>query len=209
MNAAQPRRAEFGENSAKACQSKSTKERRKAADDKKIQMSKFIEKHPILWEIGKFLIVGGGATVIDYLTMALVLFLFAPDKYPSFVSLFVGDYVPTTEATVTGTMAGFVAGLVFNYIFSLLFVFNGTDTSGAKSGKGFLIFTALSAVGLIIHASGMQVFNGYLGWNEWIVKTFLSALVLAFNYLSRKYLLFNKVKADDAPAEEPPLPPKE
>ena len=44
-------------------------------------IKKFIEKHPTLWEIFKFLLVGGGATVVDFVVMSITLYMFAPDKY--------------------------------------------------------------------------------------------------------------------------------
>ena len=161
-------------------------------------IKKFIEKHPRLWEIFKFLIVGGGATVVDFFVMSVTLYLFAPHNYNGFLSVFFGSpYTPTTLATVTGTALGFVFGLVFNYIFSLIFVFSGSDTTKAKSGTGFIVFTLLSSVGLVIHVLGMYVGFDLLRINEWLVKIILTAIVLVFNYVSRKKILFNKDKGMD------------
>ena len=54
----------------------------------------FIKKlwnSPLLREIVRFLIVGGGATVVDFLTMSLVLYLMQPEIYPDFLSIFFPD----------------------------------------------------------------------------------------------------------------------
>lgn len=151
----------------------------------------FIKKHPRLWEIFKFLLVGGTATVIDFVVMSLVLYLFAPESYDGVISVFYHpDYAPSAVATVVATGSGFAVGLVFNYVFSLIFVFSGSDTSKAGTGGGFAIFAALSSVGLAIHLLGMYLLSGVAGINEWIVKIFLTVAVLVFNYLTRKYLLF-------------------
>lgn len=158
-------------------------------------IKKLIEKHPTLWEIFKFLLVGGGATVVDFLVMSITLYAFAPKYYNGFFSVFYGStYEPTSVATITGTALGFIFGLVFNYIFSLIFVFTSSDTTKAKTSGGFLMFSALSAVGLIIHIVGMYLGYDVLGINEWIIKIVLTLVVLVFNYLTRKFILFKDKK---------------
>ena len=158
-------------------------------------IKRLIQKYPTLWEIFKFLLVGGGATVVDFVVMSITLYLFAPKYYDGFFSVFYGSgYEPTTIATITGPAMGFIFGLVFNYVFSLIFVFTGSDTTKAKTGGGFLIFAALSAVGLVIHVVGMYVGFDLLQINEWVVKIVLTLVVLVFNYLSRKFILFKNKK---------------
>ena len=155
----------------------------------------FTEKHPLLWEIFKFLIVGGGATAVDFATMSAVIYFFAPEEYGNFSEVFFGSaYTPSTIATVTGTTIGFLAGLVFNYIFSLIFVFTASDTSKAKTAGGFMVFAVLSSVGLMIHIVGMYVGYDLLKINEWIVKIILTLIVLFFNYVTRKKILFSTKK---------------
>ena len=81
-------------------------------------------------------------------------------------------------------------GLIFNYIFSIIFVFNKSNTDFAKTKKGFLAFSLLSLVGFIIHTLGMALGYGVLHINEWIIKIILTFVVLVFNYISRKKLIF-------------------
>ena len=154
----------------------------------------FIKKlwnSPLLREIVRFLIVGGGATVVDFLTMSLVLYLMQPEIYPDFLSIFLGGTAePTTLATVIGTGAGFLVGLAFNYIFSVLFVYK--EKGNSKTVGGFLLFAVLSAGGLLIHLLGMYLGYDLLHINEWIVKIVLTAVVLVYNYLTRKFFIFRK-----------------
>jgi len=154
-----------------------------------------IEKHPKLWEIFKFLLVGGLATLLDFAVMSVILYSFDPALYDnSIFKVFFGGGEPQTIATIVGTGAGFCAGLLFNYFLSVLFVFTGKDnsTQKAKTSKGFLMFSLLAAVGLTIHLVGMYVGYDLLGINEWIIKIVLTIVVLIFNYITRKKLLFNK-----------------
>lgn len=157
-------------------------------------MISFIKKlwnNPLLREIVRFLIVGGGATVVDFLTMSLVLYLMQPEIYPDFLSIFLGGTAePTTLATVIGTGAGFLVGLAFNYIFSVLFVYK--EKGNSKTVGGFLLFAVLSAGGLLIHLLGMYLGYDLLHINEWIVKIVLTAVVLVYNYLTRKFFIFRK-----------------
>ena len=132
-------------------------------------MQHITQRHPQLVEILRFLLIGGLATVIDYLVMALFLFF--------------------TAATVISTGLGFIAGLIFNYIFSILFVFRTTGKS--RSLQGFFLFTVLAIGGLTIHLIGM-----YLGHDLWhlnvrLVKVCLTLIVLVYNYLTRKFFIFN------------------
>lgn len=154
-------------------------------------LKKFEEKSPKLYEIFKFLVVGGFATIIDMLTMALVLYMFNPSLYNhNFINTIIGEAEPSNIATVIATGSGFIMGLIFNYIFSIIFVFNKSNTDFAKTKKGFLAFSLLSLVGFIIHTFGMALGYGVLNINEWIIKIFLTFVVLIFNYISRKKLIF-------------------
>ncbi len=153
------------------------------------------EKHPQLYEIFKFLIVGGFATIIDMLTMALILYVNNPGMYNfNFINTIIGDANPSTLIATIATGAGFLCGLLFNYIFSISFTFSRTNTTFAKTKTGFLVFSALSLVGFIIHTLGMSLGYGILKLNEWFIKIFLTFIVLIFNYITRKKIIFNENK---------------
>ena len=157
----------------------------------------FFDNHKTIAEIMRFLIVGGFATIIDFIVMGVVLYIFDSSLYPSFFNVFIGSNAePTTLATVVGTGAGFIAGLVFNYIFSIIFVYENKGNS--RSAKGFLMFALLSAVGLGIHLFGMWLGFDVLNINEWIVKIVLTIVVLIYNYISKKLVIFKKSKESES-----------
>ena len=155
----------------------------------------FFAEHTTFAEIIRFLIVGGFATIIDFVVMGVVLYIFDPSLYPSFWNVFVGGAEPAVIATVVGTGAGFVAGLIFNYFLSIIFVYN--EKGNSKSVKGFLMFFVLSFVGLLIHLGGMWLGFDILGINEWIVKICLTIIVLVYNYISKKLVIFKKNKTEE------------
>lgn len=163
---------------------------------KKLLMA-FEKKYPKYYEIFKFLIVGGFATIIDMLAMAIVLYLYSPNLYNyNFINTVIGGASPSGIMTVIATGIGFIFGLIFNYIFSILFVFNQTNTNFAKTKTGFIVFALLSSVGFMIHTLGMALGYGILKINEWIVKVVLTLVVLVFNYITRKKIIFKNKKEE-------------
>ena len=152
---------------------------------------KLQEKYPKLYEIFKFLIVGGFATIIDMLSMAVILYISKPSLYEyNIINTIVGNASPSSLMTVIATGFGFLLGLLFNYIFSIIFVFTNSNTEFAKTKKGFVAFTLLSFIGFLIHTIGMAVGYGIFNINEWIIKIILTLVVLVFNYISRKKIIF-------------------
>ena len=148
-----------------------------------------IARHPTLWEIFKFLLVGGTATLLDFAIMAIVIYLLG---------------LPP----VAGTAIGFSVSLIFNFILSCIFVFTGehNSTTRAKSTLGFILFAILGSIGLLIHSLGMYVGFNLLGINEWAVKIVLTLFVLAFNYITRKKFIFNKVNpSNEIPDKAQPI----
>lgn len=149
----------------------------------------FLNSHPTLYEIIRFVIIGGLATVIDMFFMGVTLYIFQPANYPSFLNVFYGATIsPSTISTIIGTGVGFIIGLIFNYIFSIIFVFGNKGNS--KSTKGFFLFAFLSAIGLGLHMVGMFLGFNLLGINEWIVKIVMTLIVLVYNYITRKIFIF-------------------
>jgi putative flippase GtrA len=148
------------------------------------------DKYPLQAEIFRFLLVGGLATVTDFLVMALMQFLLEPSLYATFWDIFTAK--STGYVNILGTAAGFCAGLLVNYFLSVIFVFE--EKGKSKTAYGFVVFALLSLVGLGIHVFGMWLFNSILQINPWIVKIVLTIVVLVWNYLSRKFILFRKDK---------------
>lgn len=151
-------------------------------------------KKQLFWEIFRFLIVGGTATVFDYAVSYLFYAIILP---PSLI----GD----TLALVLSTALGFCVGLAVNWVLSITFVFKQvSDEKTAKSGKSFLVFTLVGVVGLIITEIGMHLgvnlfpqivifgTSTFLNaeWKWWICKVIMTCIVLVWNYLGRKILIF-------------------
>ncbi len=151
-------------------------------------------KKQLFWEIFRFLIVGGTATVVDYLVHALLQGALLP--------LFL-----KSEAwqTFFGTAFGFCAGLFVNWVLSVKFVFQQvTNKEKAASKKSFFLFAIIGVIGLVITEVGVLLLigilpnfslfggNTFLGvyWSTWLSRIIMTCIVLVWNYLGRKIFIF-------------------
>ena len=136
-----------------------------------------LKKKSILCEFLRYVFVGGIAFIVDI----TVLYLF---KEYIFSSISYSLYFSTA--------AGFIAGVIVNYILCLQLVFlsvKGTDLG--KSNISKFVFISIGVIGLGINELGMMVGVGLLSVNYLIVKVVIAAIVLIWNYMARKYLIFN------------------
>ncbi len=156
----------------------------------------FEDKHKTLCEIIRFIIIGGIATIIDWLVMGIVLYCFEPSLYPKFYNVWIGKIgEPKTIATVIGTGVGFTVSLFFNYILSCIFVYK--EEGNSKTAKGRILFVVLSVIGLLINMLGMWIGRDLCHINEWITKVIMTIIVLVYNYISRKKIIFKADKKSE------------
>ncbi len=89
------------------------------------------------------------------------------------------------------TVCGFLAGLAVNYALSLLFVFTrAEDRRRGRSVGAFLVFGVIGLLGLLWTELGIWLGVAVLEWDYRLVKVFVTAVVLLWNYLGRKLIIF-------------------
>lgn len=148
----------------------------------------------LFFEIVRFLIVGGTATVVDYALAYLFYCWLLP---PSAIG--------ATPSLILSTAVGFCAGLVVNWVLSVLFVFRDVkDKKKSRSGKSFAVFSLIGVIGLAITELGMHFGVSLLpeivlfgspsflsaSWTWWIAKVSMTCIVLVWNYVGRKLFVF-------------------
>ena len=92
-------------------------------------------------------------------------------------------------AVVPAAIIGYLVGGVLQYVLCSLWVFS---TSLKSDAFGFVAFTILSLVGLGITWIVMFVVHEWAGLPVEIAKGGAVGLAFAWNFLSRKYLLFTR-----------------
>ena len=85
------------------------------------------------------------------------------------------------------------AQIFVNYVLSLTFVFRRKDNCGSgKSVAAFLIFTVVGVIGLGLTELIMYLGTELLHISYLIVKIAAAAIVLVWNYVGRKVLIFDR-----------------
>ncbi|MCR5332473.1 MAG: GtrA family protein [Bacilli bacterium] len=169
------------------------------------------KKKYLTGEIIRFIITGVIATLVDFLVSYLVA-SFLPDS--------IGVW-----KEVIYTAAGFIVSLVINYFLSAYWVYKNVDKSvDKKSFKNIALFVGLSCVGLALGIGIMIGFkaidthalhSNFEDWLKFIVDNknysfsaksfwwailffgFKTLVVLAWNYLSRKFFIFKSPKEEN------------
>ena len=153
----------------------------------------------LFMEILRFLIVGAVATLVDY----LVFWIFDAWLFPLIFPIETKAWA--TVALVLSTALGFCVGLLVNWVFSVRFVFRAVkDEEKARSKRSFALFALIGVIGLALTEVGVVTLvavlpnltlfgaTAFLGtaWRKWIAKVVMTCVVLAFNYLGRKFFIF-------------------
>ena len=134
-------------------------------------------RKPIVTEFARYLLVGGTAFIVDFGTLVLFKQFILPDWNG------LGLYIATA--------LGFIAGLVYNYILSLVFVFTRAKGKGRSVGA-FIVFAVIGLIGLALTELGMYIGVDLLKLYYMLVKVFVTAVVLIWNYAARKILIFKE-----------------
>ena len=150
----------------------------------------------IIFEFLRYVVVGGIAFIVDFGS----LYVF---KEFVFKNLDYGIYISTA--------IGFILGLIVNYILSLQFVFTQAKDQGkGRDTKSFAIFAIIGIIGLGLTELGMYLgcdllksqldssltyISDYVGYDlvkygYLLVKCFVTAVVLLWNYAGRKIIIF-------------------
>ena len=123
----------------------------------------------------KFGVVGAIAFVIDYGLLALLTEAFGVNYLVS--------------ATIS-----FTVSVIFNYVASMRYVFTHKEDMSRR--REFIIFVVLSVIGLIINNVLMWAGVELIAWPDWlqdhaylIVKIFATAVVMVWNFVTRKIFL--------------------
>lgn len=121
----------------------------------------------LLGQIRRFLIVGGLAFLLDYgILWAMVEAIGA-------------------HYLLAGTVS-FTASVIFNYILTTTWVFR--DTKQPLSVRSFTVFCGLNAVGLLLNLGIMWLYVDALCGNYLVGKVISTALVMIYNFISRKHI---------------------
>ena len=122
----------------------------------------------LLLQMFKFLLVGGLAFVIDYVTLIICKEVFH------------------INVLISAAIA-FIVSVIVNYILSVKWVFDVDKNKSEK--KNFIIFIVFSVIGLGLTELIMWFGVDILKISYLIVKIIATAIVMVFNFITRKIFL--------------------
>lgn len=130
-----------------------------------------MNRQGILLQFSKYLVVGGAAFVIDFLTLYSLTEWF-------------GIYY------IASASIGFLAGLIFNYGLCLAWIFD--HRAIRNQTHEFLIFSTIGIAGLILNNAIIYALTEWAGFYYLASKLLAAVLILAFNFVLRRQILFTK-----------------
>lgn len=133
-------------------------------------------KH-LIQQFMKFGVVGVAAFVIDYGLMVAL------------------TELAGVEYLLSATIS-FTVSVIFNYLASMRCVF--THKEGLSRRREFIIFVVLSVIGLLINDGLMWVGTSLLGISYLITKIGATAIVMVYNFITRKKFLDAGPTAEEA-----------
>ena len=151
-------------------------------------------KKDILFEIIRFLIVGGLATLADYIVFYL---------FNQHILINLNDRVNTFISTTLG----FLTGLFINWFLSK-FVYKNINSTLLKEKIVFIKYVILSVFGYFLTALVMTLTTpihnnliiNIIGIDvavyKWLFKILMTLIVLVINYLGRKFIVFKDKNED-------------
>jgi putative flippase GtrA len=137
-----------------------------------ITTDKILKKETTDWKIQlfRYVIVGGISFIVDY-SLLFVL--------TEHVGL---HYI--VSATIS-----FIAGLIVNYTISTSWIFRNSKLSNTT--VEFIIYGAIGVVGLVLNNILLYLFTDILHIHYMLSKLITAALVMGWNFVGRRIILFN------------------
>jgi putative flippase GtrA len=135
-----------------------------------------------------YVIVGGLTTVVDWVVFWLLDKVISPIDLPDIIELITPNIIPYTIA--------WFAAVVFAYFANKLLVFRYGKGNNAKTFVSFLISRILSLA--IAIAFDVILTSEMVGicMNKYVVKLISSVVVVVFNYVVGKWIVFKKNKKE-------------
>ncbi len=127
----------------------------------------------LIGQMFRFGMTGGICFLIDYFLMVIL-------------TEFFGLYY------LISSIISFSISTIVNYLLSLHFVFDSNNTT--RKWKEFTEFALLSGIGLGFNTLLMWLFTSRAGWHYMISKIIVTAIVMIYNFISRKLLLERTIR---------------
>lgn len=118
-------------------------------------------------QIGRFLLTGGVATTLHYLTLAVCVHGFG-------------------WAAWLGSGIGYLAGSVVSYVMNYFFTFG----SALSHNQAVPRFYLAVAIGWALNTSIVALLVEGMSWNPWLAQVFSTIIVITWNFTAARLWVF-------------------
>ena len=132
----------------------------------KLKLNK--QQRDLLEQILRFIVVGVIATLIDW----IIYFICC-------------NYIKIDP--LISNIISFSISVIYNFWASCKYVFNVNKEKNRKTQ--FIIFIVFAVMGLLLNELILYIFIKLLSWNYMLVKVMGTAIVMVFNFVTRKKFL--------------------
>ncbi len=155
-------------------------------------------KIPIIWQLAKFIVIGGLNTLVDIGALAYMLSLAAKSDYPiASNDILFTLFVPVAFFTLYKSISFFIAN-ANSYFWNKYWTFGSNDEK--KSSTEFLQFLIVSLIGFFINiVASSLIFSffhkiGGLTADQWALIGAAAGSIsgLAWNFIGYKFIVFKK-----------------
>ena len=154
-------------------------------------------KIPVIWQLAKFVVIGGLNTLVDIGLLTLLIFIFRSYLNINSTDVLLGGAVVITFYTLYKSIS-FITANVNSYYWNKYWTFHKTE--GKKSTQEFAQFFFVSIVGFIINVTmASYVFKsvhpfGGLNSDQWALIGAATGSItgLAWNFIGYKLWVFKK-----------------
>ena len=123
-------------------------------------------------QLFRYMFVGGIATVVDMGTLFIL---------TDFVHIY----------HLVSAIIAFIAGLITNFLLSKLLVFKANEAR-VNAVMEFVSYGIIGVIGLGITELILLLFTDYWGIHYMLSKIIATVVVLAWNYIARKLIIYKK-----------------
>ncbi|MBO4277412.1 MAG: GtrA family protein [Clostridia bacterium] len=148
------------------------------------------DKKALLMELLRYCVAGGVAFLFDTATLYLFNEHILPYMGRSTVAGIELDW-----RLALATTLGFIVGITVNYLVSIWFVFTTEkQKQRGRNVKAFLLFALVGFIGYLLTVGGVQLgcwmFGVYEGFGSLVVRAAVAGIVMLWNYIGRKVLVY-------------------
>ncbi|NTW14173.1 MAG: GtrA family protein [Candidatus Moranbacteria bacterium] len=159
--------------------------------------SKLSRKIPIVWQLAKFVLIGGLNTLVDIGILAALMALFQKTSGIDPDSVIAKVGIVTISFFVVYKAVSFLIANISSFFWNKYWTFSGNSS---KSGRQFVQFLTVSIIGFLINIFfSSYIFNSVhpvIGMNpsQWglVCGAFGSIAGLAWNFVGYKFIVFKR-----------------